>query len=207
MSPVVSEDDLTTWWVRGDWNRLAPALRAVAIANVPHSFRLDADAIEDIASQLVIKAYAQTVTPFRPKGWAQTFVCNAARDQYKSSHARVRRADSTLRHRLLTRACLHPVNRDALDEIVVREHRTNISAAVRSVLNCLSPLYRALLIQRDMDDVPVEEIANHLGIGINAVRMRLVRARWAFRRAWSDMKDRDTSELDALYDDVDLVAA
>ena len=55
------------------------------------------------------------------------------------------------------------------------------AAAVRRVLDAMPPHYRALLVLRDMEERPFEEIARILGCSVDSARSRLCRARRLLR--------------------------
>ena len=56
----------------------------------------------------------------------------------------------------------------------------------RSVLAALAPHHRAVLTLRYLDDLPVARVAELIGRGVHATEGLLVRARSAFRRAYTD---------------------
>jgi RNA polymerase sigma-70 factor (ECF subfamily) len=55
---------------------------------------------------------------------------------------------------------------------------------ITRVLDSLPSTLRVPLIMRDMDDLSYEEIANALGLGLSAAKMRIKRAREEFRRRY-----------------------
>lgn len=55
---------------------------------------------------------------------------------------------------------------------------------IRSVLDRMPEALRVALIMRDYDDMTYQEIADALGIGLSAVKMRIKRAREEFRRLY-----------------------
>jgi RNA polymerase sigma-70 factor, ECF subfamily len=55
---------------------------------------------------------------------------------------------------------------------------------IARILDSIPSTLRIPLIMRDMDDLSYEEIATSLGIGLSAVKMRIKRAREAFRRQY-----------------------
>ena len=59
---------------------------------------------------------------------------------------------------------------------------------IAAVLDTLPETLRVPLMLRDADGLPYQEIADKLGIGLSAVKMRIKRAREEFRRlfAWED---------------------
>lgn len=58
---------------------------------------------------------------------------------------------------------------------------------IANILEDLPPRLRVPLVMRDMDELSYEEIANGLGIGLSAVKMRIKRARAEFRRRYERM--------------------
>ncbi len=61
------------------------------------------------------------------------------------------------------------------------------------VLDGLSDTLRVPLMLRDGDGLSYEEIAEHLGIGLSAVKMRIKRAREEFRRRFDRAADADVA--------------
>ena len=61
----------------------------------------------------------------------------------------------------------------------------------RETLARLSPLHRAVLTLRYLDDLPVAEVADHVGRSLHATEGLLVRARAAFRRAYDAQEGGD----------------
>jgi len=58
-----------------------------------------------------------------------------------------------------------------------------IEAALASAIAALEPMYREVLVLRDIEGLKATEVAEVLGIGVDAVKSRLHRARLAVRRA------------------------
>ncbi len=57
---------------------------------------------------------------------------------------------------------------------------------IREVLDALPDTLRVPLIMRDLDGYAYQEIADTLGLGLSAVKMRIKRAREEFRRLYGD---------------------
>ena len=71
---------------------------------------------------------------------------------------------------------------DQPDTVAVLEARENIQR-VRQALDTLSPEWRMMLVMREYQDLPYEEIAEILNVPIGTVRSRLARAREQLRLA------------------------
>jgi RNA polymerase sigma-70 factor (ECF subfamily) len=69
--------------------------------------------------------------------------------------------------------------------------------AIQAVLGQLTETLRVPLIMRDLDGLAYEEIAEALGIGLSAVKMRIKRAREEFRRLYSAVLGKPGEERQA----------
>jgi RNA polymerase sigma-70 factor (ECF subfamily) len=65
------------------------------------------------------------------------------------------------------------------------------SLRARATLEALAPQHRAVLTLRYLDDLPVADVADILDRTVHATEALLVRARTAFRRAYSDSEAED----------------
>ena len=63
------------------------------------------------------------------------------------------------------------------------------SLRARATLEQLAPQHRAVLTLRYLDDLPVADVAEILDRTVHATEALLVRARLAFRRAYSEQED------------------
>lgn len=70
----------------------------------------------------------------------------------------------------------------AADEVASWDER----AAVRAILDDMVGTLRIPLVMRDVDGFTYQEIADHLGVGLSAVKMRIKRGREDFRRRYSE---------------------
>jgi RNA polymerase sigma-70 factor, ECF subfamily len=70
--------------------------------------------------------------------------------------------------------------------------RMDERARIAAVLGSMSATLRVPLIMADMDDIPYNEIAAALGIGLSAAKMRIKRAREEFRRRYEGAVARET---------------
>jgi RNA polymerase sigma-70 factor (ECF subfamily) len=67
--------------------------------------------------------------------------------------------------------------------------REDTQARVGAVLLLMTETLRIPLVLRDMDGMPYEEIAQQLGIGLSAVKMRIKRGREEFRELFAEAGD------------------
>ena len=63
--------------------------------------------------------------------------------------------------------------------------------AITTVLDSLSDTLRIPLVMRDMDEFSYKEIADELGIGLSAVKMRVKRGREEFRKTYKEFTGRE----------------
>jgi RNA polymerase sigma-70 factor (ECF subfamily) len=75
------------------------------------------------------------------------------------------------------------VDADAEQAVDARDRRQRIAAALDQVPETL----RIPLVMCDLDEMPYQEIADTLGIGLSAAKMRIKRGREAFREAYERM--------------------
>lgn len=75
----------------------------------------------------------------------------------------------------------------AAPEAAERVDRMGDRAKIEGVLALMPATLRVPLIMRDMDDLSYEEIAEALGLGLLAVKMRIKRGREFFRNLYPEM--------------------
>jgi len=81
-------------------------------------------------------------------------------------------------------------NIEYLDHLAAVEHgpsvteRDELRIRVAAVLRELPDKYREILVMREMDGLPAEEIAQVIGVDYGTTRWRLHQARSLFREAW-----------------------
>ena len=73
-------------------------------------------------------------------------------------------------------------------------HRHELRSRVASVLASLPEKYRDILIMREMEDLPAEDIARNIGVDYGTTRWRLHEARRLFRLAWTSRFGADVQE-------------
>lgn len=140
---------------------------------------------EDAAdlAQTVFLNVSRSLDSFRGESslstWIYRIATNAARDHAGSSVARQREWEE-------------PFDEDSLPEEVAdsvlsaadRQYiRREMNSCIRGVVDGLPAGYRSVLILSEFDDLANSEIADVLGISLDAVKIRLHRARTALREA------------------------
>ena len=133
-----------------------------------------ADGVDDIAQQVWARAWEQLDTledPSRLRSWLYSIARNAALDANEAGR-RQRQAQKELSEHAATPRETSPVLRLAADEL-----RTHVLEAIRA----LPVIYREPFVLRHVEDWSYAEIAAVLGLPIDSVETRLVRARRLLR--------------------------
>ncbi|HHN75422.1 MAG TPA: hypothetical protein ENK10_09365 [Acidobacteria bacterium] len=68
-------------------------------------------------------------------------------------------------------------------------HSENQRRTIDLVLDSMTDTLRAPLLMRDLDGLSYQEIADLLGIGLSAVKMRIKRAREEFRARYETLTE------------------
>jgi RNA polymerase sigma-70 factor (ECF subfamily) len=134
------------------------------------------DEAEDVVQDALMRAErAETRDIEVPRAWLTKIVTNLALDRLKS--ARVQREsyvgpwlpEPTIGSQWSDRDAMDPADRVSLDE--------QISLALLTILETLSPAERAVYVLHEAFDVPLSEVAAIVGRTPDAVRQLAVRAR------------------------------
>jgi len=134
----------------------------------------DAERGAELAQETFLRAYralARGVRVEHPKAWLYRIATNAANDHFR--HARLVQWLPLLDDE-------HDPALHALDPTESVADRLDVQAALAQ----LAPKYRVPLVLHLCEGLPTAEIATVLGIRRGAVKMRLLRAREQFRRAY-----------------------
>lgn len=134
---------------------------------------------EDLAQEVFVKVYFG-LAGFEGRSSFETWI-----QRIKSNHCinfvrkkRLRMVD--LEPQVVEQAASTPPKAEVALE------RADTRSRVGKALLALNETLRIPLVLRDMDDMPYDEIAQQLGIGLSAVKMRIKRGREEFRRAFED---------------------
>ena len=132
---------------------------------------LDDDEADDV-TQDVVASLSKNIPKFDRRSKFSTWVYRIA----------VNRAVSHLR---AARFRFRPVPLEKV-EIVAPEH-PSVDPTISAALARLSPPDRAAITLYYWEELPIDEIAATLGIGVSAAKMRLHRARERFRDAYEEL--------------------
>jgi RNA polymerase sigma-70 factor (ECF subfamily) len=144
----------------------------------------DYDDASDCAQEVFIKIYRKMDTfAFRARfmTWIYRIAINTCRNHLSSSHKRISRSSFRLdaqAEELLAGAGSDAGANDGVERSL---ERAETEGMVQEALGRLSPDLRALVILKDMEDRPYEEIALILKMRTGTVKSRLSRARRQLR--------------------------
>jgi len=146
----------------------------------------DHDRAQDVAQEAFVKVHRafQSFDLSRDfASWLHRIVLNLAID-----HKRRRERDRTVTTDKIEALV------DARKAVVVDEERAATVERVERVLATLPEKYRIPLTMKDVDDLPVEEIARILDVSYSTVRWRLHKARSLFRERWRRLVRKEQRE-------------
>ena len=139
---------------------------------------------EDLAQEVFVKAYFG-LAGFEGRSSFETWI-----QRIKSNHC----INFVKKKRLQTVDVDPEVVETAARQAPEAERRMEREATkerVGAVLLDLNETLRIPLVLRDMDGMSYEEIADQLGIGLSAVKMRIKRGREEFRRVFDESQEQE----------------
>jgi len=145
-----------------------------------------AEEAEDVVQDAFVRAYLKLDTFQRNSRfftWLYRIAFNSA-----LSRRRKKQANISLDQTRETLGQEPSDDVDAPDERLLRDERVEL---VRAALDQLSTEHRAILVLRELENYPYEEIAEILVISIGTVRSRLSRARTQLRQTLETMQQDD----------------
>ncbi|MDE2306318.1 MAG: sigma-70 family RNA polymerase sigma factor [Gammaproteobacteria bacterium] len=152
----------------------------------------DSEAARDVAQAALIKA-VRHLESYRGEASLFTWICQIGRHALSDYLARNRRQEIYVR-RLVdleddpqTRAILESIPASAETEPENQRERDDVASLVHAALDYLPHRYAQVLEMKYLEDLPVESIAERLGVTAIAVQSLLARARTAFREASSSL--------------------
>ena len=151
---------------------------------------LDAAAIEDVVQMTMINAM-RSLPNFAGRSTLFTWLCQICRNQLADARRKSARQppmqniDDISSEQSSASIVELTEFRDPLDECAADSTR----GAVRHLINGLPAHYARMLELRFGDELTVNEIARILNLSESAAESLLVRARQAFRSAWTQVED------------------
>jgi RNA polymerase sigma-70 factor (ECF subfamily) len=177
------------------------AFRAFFADYFPRLFRFvlrrvdqDQEVARDVAQSALTRAVAK-LHQYRGEASLFTWCCQIARHELADLHARTARERAALGSLVMredepeVRASLESIPADSEAEPDAVRQREELAAIVHAALDYLPPRYARVLELKYLEDLPVEAIAERLGVTAIAVQSLLARARLAFRDACSALGD------------------
>jgi len=134
---------------------------------------------EELTSETILAAVDALKRDARPSSLSTSWLLGIARHKLVDYWRRLGREERSLRS---FAAQEHEDREDPWDV-----HLDSLRA--RATLEQLAPQHRAVLTLRYLDDLPVADVAEILDRTVHATEALLVRARLAFRRAYSEQED------------------
>lgn len=135
------------------------------------------DEAEDIVQDVFLKAFERLHT-FRERSrfstWLMRIALNLCTDHARMRQRRQQLLEREAEHKL---AWSHPEPPDPME--TAQENAFN--EAFYTALNQLPDHHRQLIILRDLEEMDYETIAQILGTSVGAVKLRVMRARRAFK--------------------------
>ena len=145
----------------------------------------DRDAAGDVAQAAICKAIGKLRT-FRGEAALLTWLCTFCRHELYAFH---RRNPGRFEVELVEddpeiRAALESLRGSTVEDLETRLDHHKAASIVQRVLDHLPPRYADVLEWKYVDELPVQEIAVRLGLGLKAAESLLTRARRGFRDAF-----------------------
>ena len=151
---------------------------AKVVTNCRYISRSPADA-EDLAQEVFVKAFFG-LRRFRGgakfRTWLQRIKVNHCLDHLRKVQGRGFVELEEI-----------PVEPSSPPEVEGRYRSRDKRERIGFVLDQMTDTLRVPLIMRDMDEYSYQEIADALGLGLSAVKMRIKRAREEFRRLYAEI--------------------
>jgi RNA polymerase sigma-70 factor (ECF subfamily) len=166
---------------RGLFDSFFPRLYRFALARLDG----DHDAASDVVQQTFCRAIEHLDT-YRGEAALYTWFCQVCRNtltDYLRAMNRQARAVVLLEDLPNVRAMLEAFAAPASEQPELRAWQQDIRRLVQATVETLPERYSDILELKYVDGMSVEDIADHLNIGVKAAESLLARARSAFREA------------------------
>lgn len=145
----------------------------------------NAELARDVVQSALLKGI-RNLASYRGEASLFTWFCQIARHELSDQRSRQQAADRTLvalENDPSVRAALESLEWAELAEPQQAMEHQQQRELVHAALDYLPPRYAALLEMKYVEELPVEQIAQRLGVTATAAQSLLARARAAFREA------------------------
>jgi RNA polymerase sigma-70 factor (ECF subfamily) len=146
----------------------------LSVYRMAMSFVKDETEAEDVAQEAFLKAF-RSLTNFRGQSKFSTWLISITLNE---ARRRLRRQNTIRMESLEEGGKVSPaLLRDWREIPSEALERREVRALLQEAIEQLSPIYREVLVLRDIEELSVEETASALAISISSVKVRLHRAR------------------------------
>ncbi|HLH81228.1 MAG TPA: RNA polymerase sigma factor [Chthonomonas sp.] len=179
MKSGLSEQELAQKCREGNMEAFEELYARCSRAVYRYAYRMlnDADEADDVMQETFVRAF-RMLPNFRGEcnllTWLIKIASNLCRDRYKT---RMRRREVPFDDQLANRPDNSQRGRDPADLVVQQD----LQERVRRVLAALPAAHREVIVLRDFEELSYQEIAQILDCSISSIKLRLFRARRAFR--------------------------
>jgi len=135
---------------------------------------------EDAADvqQETFLALVRSIAAFRGDAALSTYLYTVARSFCQKHRRKSKYAPDAVESLDLVSLADLPASHEGLDEGLARTERAE---ALEAAIGGLAPLYREVLVLRDVEGLPAADVAEILGVTVQTVKSRLHRARMTLR--------------------------
>jgi RNA polymerase sigma-70 factor (ECF subfamily) len=179
MSPQRDEAQMIAAILAGDRELYHELIQPyeLSVYRMALSFIKDEAEAEDVAQEAFLKAF-RNLSNFRGESkfstWLISITLNEARRRLRRSKVRMESLDEPPEDGGKVSPALLRDWREIPSEALERQE---LRALLQKAIRELSPIYREVLVLRDIEELSIEETASALAISIPSVKIRLYRAR------------------------------
>jgi RNA polymerase sigma-70 factor (ECF subfamily) len=179
MSPQRDEAQMIAAILAGDRELYHELIQPyeLSVYRMALSFIKDEAEAEDVAQEAFLKAF-RNLSNFRGESkfstWLISITLNEARRRLRRSKVRLESLDEPPEDGGKVSPALLRDWREIPSEALERQE---LRALLQKAIQELSPIYREVLVLRDIEELSIEETAGALAISISSVKIRLYRAR------------------------------
>ena len=156
------------------------------VFNLCHKFLGDYQDANDAAQETFVKAY-RALNRFRFEStfstWLYRIAVNTCKNKLKSSEYRHRKKTVTLENPGVSDGGIHSIEiRDETQSPMVELERKESLVLIHKAIESLPAAQRVVVVLRDIEGLPYEEIARITGHSLGTVKSKLSRARLDLRK-------------------------